>query len=510
VLEPAVDRFGRPVGGAGSVEVGQHVRGSALEGPSERGELGQGGRDAGADGVDEPLHRRSASAAVGVAVGGDHPLVDPPGRLDLDVLLGIEQPGEPLSLLVGEQIGAGVQGPAGGVERIVLPAAVAVEVLLHAAPTPVKGVAGEADDVKGVHHRGRVGQLFGGGGLEAGEPVHCDDLHAVAPGCRPLGQPLLERALGAAFDHVEQPSGAGAVPHRGEVDDDGDVLVALVARAGVPPDVLVDADHADAVEPAGVFDQGPTAFGQYGVVGGVPRDPEAFGDAGDGQVLADDPFQRPPQPPAGQLRACLGRPAGVLAPHVPAPAAPVAADRDQQHGRPPAQRLVRQPPPHRVPRAALATAAAAPPLIGPLGLDDPAGQHRPVGLDALPDHLQAELVEACERRQVRASEGSVRHVEVFPVGSVRTPILGRPRHLPRQRRAAPPHPDDFPAYTFNCEEPANLPPTLRGPRTATFPYRHESAQVRQVRPGKVVERGPLSGRSTMSGLRRPTSSFTTT
>ena len=32
---------------------------------------------------------------------------------------------------------------------------------------------------------------------------------------------------------------------------------------------------------------------------------------------------------------------------------------------------------------------------------------------------------------------------------------------------------------------------LRGPRTATFPHQHEPAQVRQVRPGKVVERGPL-------------------
>ena len=32
------------------------------------------------------------------------------------------------------------------------------------------------------------------------------------------------------------------------------------------------------------------------------------------------------------------------------------------------------------------------------------------------------------------------------MGSVRTPIIGRPRPLPRQRRA---HPD----YTLNCEEP---------------------------------------------------------
>ena len=37
-------------------------------------------------------------------------------------------------------------------------------------------------------------------------------------------------------------------------------------------------------------------------------------------------------------------------------------------------------------------------------------------------------------------------------------------------------------------------PMLRGARTATFPHQHEPAQVRQVRPGKVVERGPLRAR----------------
>ena len=68
------------------------------------------------------------------------------------------------------------------------------------------------------------------------------------------------------------------------------------------------------------------------------------------------------------------------------------------------------------------------------------------GSHALPGHLQPELIEAAERGQIRASEGSVRHVEVFQLGSVRTPIIGRPRPLPRQRRA-----DHH--YTLNCEEP---------------------------------------------------------
>jgi len=70
-------------------------------------------------------------------------------------------------------------------------------------------------------------------------------------------------------------SRAGPVWSRigGEVDDDRDVLV---AAAGVPPDVLVDADHPHPVEAGGVVDQDPPAFGQDGVVGGVPRDPESL------------------------------------------------------------------------------------------------------------------------------------------------------------------------------------------------------------------------------------------
>ena len=85
------------------------------------------------------------------------------------------------------------------------------------------------------------GQLLGGGGLEPGEPVHRDDLDPVAPGLVAVGQPVLERLLRAAFDHVQQPGGPGAVPDRGEVDDHGDVLV---TAPGVPPGVLVDPDHA--------------------------------------------------------------------------------------------------------------------------------------------------------------------------------------------------------------------------------------------------------------------------
>jgi len=49
--------------------------------------------------------------------------------------------------------------------------------------------------------------------------------------------------------------------------------------------VLVDAEDPDAAEPVRVAQQHAPALGHDGVVGGVPRDGEALGDAGDGQVL---------------------------------------------------------------------------------------------------------------------------------------------------------------------------------------------------------------------------------
>jgi len=112
--------------------------------------------------------------------------------------------------------------------------------------------------VKRIHHRHGLGQLLSGGGLEPGEPVHRDDLDPVTPGLRAGGEPLLERLLRAALDHVQQPGRPSTGPDRGEVDDDGDVLV---AAAGVPPHVLIDPDHGDGLEPGGVVDEHAASFG---------------------------------------------------------------------------------------------------------------------------------------------------------------------------------------------------------------------------------------------------------
>ena len=53
--------LGRAFAGVGSVEVGEDVGGSPVEGSSERGELGQRGWDAVAEGVDESLHEDAAT-----------------------------------------------------------------------------------------------------------------------------------------------------------------------------------------------------------------------------------------------------------------------------------------------------------------------------------------------------------------------------------------------------------------------------------------------------------------
>jgi hypothetical protein len=74
---------------------------------------------------------------------------------------------------------------------------------------------------------------------------------------------------------------------------------------------------------------------------------------------------------------------------------------------------VRQLPRDGVPESSCTPAASAPALGAVIGLQDPARQDRAIGLQTLADHDQAELIQAAERGQVRAAEGSVRHVEVF-------------------------------------------------------------------------------------------------
>ncbi len=251
-----------------------------------------------------------------------------------------------------------------------------------------------------VHHRDRVGELFGRGGLEPGEPVHRDHLDPARPLRRPGGEPLLEHLLRAALDHVQQPGRARLVPRGGEVDDHGHVLL---AKPCVTPDVLIDTDRGDPVEPRRVVDQATPAFGDDRGVRGMPRHPEPCCGAGDGEVVDHDRRECPPDPAAGDLLPRRRRLRRVLPPGPAAVRAPVAAHPDQQRRRPMPERLMRQRPRHRVTRHALRAALPTPRVV----LDDAALQHRPISLEQLPDGLKAELVETAERGQVRGHERRV-------------------------------------------------------------------------------------------------------
>ena len=151
--------------------------------------------------------------------------------------------------------------------------------------------------------------------------------------------------------------------------------------------------------------------------------PRTLGGTGHGQVLVHDAFQCPPQPTSRQLGPQLGRTASILTQYVPTAGAPVTAQGHLQHGWPPPERLVRQPPDHAVTWHAL-TAAPATPLVG---TNDTASQHRTVGFEPVPRDLRTKRIKPTKRGQVRASEGNVRYVEVSRMDRVRTSILERPR-----------------------------------------------------------------------------------
>ena len=83
-------------------------------------------------------------------------------------------------LTAAQQREPGAQGAPHPVERIAGAAAVTAGLLLDALAAQVELGAGQRDDVERIHHRGRLGQLLGRGGLVAAESVHGHDLDLVA------------------------------------------------------------------------------------------------------------------------------------------------------------------------------------------------------------------------------------------------------------------------------------------------------------------------------------------
>ena len=127
-----------------------------------------------------------------------------------------------------------------------------VEFLLDAPAALIESITGKAHDMEGIHDRPRAGEFFDGGTLKAGESIHRDDLNAFAPHVGLGGQPGFEDPLGAARDHVQEPGGTATVSYGSDVQDDGDVFVAV---GGVAPHVFIHANDTHAFIPGRVVDQ---------------------------------------------------------------------------------------------------------------------------------------------------------------------------------------------------------------------------------------------------------------
>ena len=145
-----------------------------------------------------------------------------------------------------------MQYPAGLVEGVRGAPAPMVKFLPGAPSALIQGVAGEVYDMERVHDCPRVGEFFSGCAFEPGESIHRDNLNALAPRGRLGGQPGFEDLFGAARDHIQQPGGTAAIMDGRQVQDDGDVFVAVW---GVAPHVFIHANDAHAFEPGRVVDQ---------------------------------------------------------------------------------------------------------------------------------------------------------------------------------------------------------------------------------------------------------------
>ena len=127
-----------------------------------------------------------------------------------------------------------------------------VKFLLDTSAAFIESIPGQVHDVEGVHDGGCVWEFFGGSALEPGESIHRDDLDTLTPRGRLGGQPGFEHLLGSARDHIQEPGGATAIMDGRQVQDDGDIFVAV---GGVAPHVFIHANDAHAFKPDRVVDQ---------------------------------------------------------------------------------------------------------------------------------------------------------------------------------------------------------------------------------------------------------------
>ena len=147
-FDEAVDGLRTAVVGAVGVEVAEELGAPLLQGAAQAGDL----RDRACGERGEDLLSDGPSGGVAVLVVGRADLLGAaPGELDFDVpLVSAPRRVQPCSLSVGEVLFAGAQDVADPVQRVVLAAAVAVDVLLDPATDLIDGLRGEVRSARGA------------------------------------------------------------------------------------------------------------------------------------------------------------------------------------------------------------------------------------------------------------------------------------------------------------------------------------------------------------------------
>jgi hypothetical protein len=128
-------------------------------------------------------------------------------------------------------------------------------VLLDAAADFVDDLGAEPDDVKGVKDGDRLGQPVMDGVRISPKRVKRRLLHAVNEPVALGFQPGLVDTAGAAHDGVQQSCVQASGLVTGQIDDDRDRSVDPDPRR--PPNVLIDSQRLDVLQPGRVTGTGP-------------------------------------------------------------------------------------------------------------------------------------------------------------------------------------------------------------------------------------------------------------
>ena len=231
----------------------------------------------------------------------------------------------------GEPVGAAAQQPAGPEQRVVGEAAVPEGVLLDPAADLVDAGQAEFDDVEGVEHPDRVGQLGGQRGGVPAERVQRGGDDRGPPRLVPVGEPGAQHPARTG-PATTSSSRAGRPGVRSAMPVAYSVGWVPVARRNA---VSSTPERGHAVEPGRVVDQRFPAFDDLGH-DGVPGHAELVGDGGDGPVVVADLLERPLPGPVGEHRprgdrVVLFGPGLVRAQRVSALEDPLAPPQQHRH-----------------------------------------------------------------------------------------------------------------------------------------------------------------------------------